>query len=299
MKHHVMTVALSVLTTVAIMSIAQSRPEPGPVPELVVDRLVVRKELIVSDTGEPWEKGFERHQIARGIYARSQGTGAAGLWVRGRLIQTELDDPFDVRFHAMNSDGTSRTMPAHISWNIWAGDNWRQVAIISGEALEESEAPRSQWDGGNHPGRLRFQSFRPHHPEPMTDAVIGQGMMSIGGGGFGGDGLPYPSEALQVWGGGIQAMPLPAPRAPRVVRDDGSGRHTYTLIGVGPQGARTGPSPGVTANGLATLAWDRAPGIDAYIIVRNGVEITGPVRIEGVEKSWKDTIRDRKIKAER
>src|SRR5688572_19032434 len=36
-----------------------------------VERLTVRKELIVSDSGQPWEKGFEEHQIPRGIYARS------------------------------------------------------------------------------------------------------------------------------------------------------------------------------------------------------------------------------------
>src|SRR3990172_2498199 len=45
-----------------------------------VERLVVRKELIVSDTGQPWEKGFEAHQIPRGLYARSLGDGPGGLW---------------------------------------------------------------------------------------------------------------------------------------------------------------------------------------------------------------------------
>jgi len=39
--------------------------------QLEVDRLIVKKELIVSDTGLPWEKGFEAHQIPRGIYAKS------------------------------------------------------------------------------------------------------------------------------------------------------------------------------------------------------------------------------------
>ena len=33
--------------------------------QIDVERLVVRKELIVSDTGEPWEKGYEPHQIPR------------------------------------------------------------------------------------------------------------------------------------------------------------------------------------------------------------------------------------------
>jgi hypothetical protein len=58
------------------------------------------------------------------------------------------------------------------------------MAIIQGEGLELSEVPREQWDGTTHPGRLRFQSFRPGHPEPLTDALIGQGRMSLDGGGF-------------------------------------------------------------------------------------------------------------------
>lgn len=46
--------------------------------EIEVDRLIVRKELIVPDTGQQWEKGFEAHQIPRGIYARSLWNGPGG-----------------------------------------------------------------------------------------------------------------------------------------------------------------------------------------------------------------------------
>ncbi|MDA1050401.1 MAG: hypothetical protein O3C40_07950 [Planctomycetota bacterium] len=42
----------------------QAAPQPTQV--LEVDRLIVRKELIVSDTGQPWEEGYEAHQIPRG-----------------------------------------------------------------------------------------------------------------------------------------------------------------------------------------------------------------------------------------
>src|SRR5687767_2208537 len=240
-KDRLITIALSAATTAAVI-----KADLQPQKELTVDRLIVRKELIVSDTGSPWEKGFEAHQIPRGIYARSVTEGGTGgLWVRSRLIKGEIDDPFDDRFHALEKNGSMRGSPGHISWNAWFGDAWRQMAIIQGEALELSEMPLKEWSGGNHPGRLRFQTFRPHHPEPLTDAIIGQGMMSIGGGGFGGGGLPYPKEVLQLWGGEVRQAGIPTPGAPTVLKDDGSGEHQYAIMAVGVQGRRT-PASGTT-----------------------------------------------------
>ena len=107
------------------------------------------------------------------------------------------------------------------------------MAIIQGEGLEHSEVPVERWTGVTHPGRLRFQTFRPQHGEPLTDALIGQGMMSLGGGGYGGGGLPYPNEILQIWGGKLSQAPIPTPTAPTVVKDDRSGEHQYALIALG------------------------------------------------------------------
>ena len=256
--------------------------------QLEVDRLIVKKELIVSDTGLPWEKGFEAHQIPRGIYARSLGQGPGGLWVRSRLIKGEIDDPFDDRFHAIEKDGSMRRAPGHISWNVWIDGAWRQMAIIQGEGLELSELPLQEWTGGSHPGRIRFQSFRPRHGEPLTDCLIGQGKMSIGGGGYGGGGLPYPSEVLQLWGGEMRQASIPTPAAPTVLNDDGSGEHQYAVIAVGVQGRRTAASSATKAGGRATLRWDSVTGADAYIVVRDGSESTGPLRIEGSQKHWTD-----------
>jgi hypothetical protein len=256
--------------------------------QLEVDRLIVKKELIVSDTGLPWEKGFEAHQIPRGIYAKSLAQGPGGLWVRSRLIKGEIDDPFDDRFHAIEKDGSMRRAPGHISWNVWIDGAWRQLAIIQGEGLELSELPLREWTGGSHPGRIRFQSFRPRHGEPLTDALIGQGKMSIGGGGYGGGGLPYPSEVLQLWGGEMRQAAIPTPTAPIVLSDDGSGEHQYAVVAVGVQDLRTAASGATKARGRATLRWDSLNGADAYIIVRDGSEITGPLRIEGSQKEWTD-----------
>jgi hypothetical protein len=279
----IITIALSAATTAAVIK-AADQPK-----ELTVDRLIVRKELIVSDTGEPWEKGFETQQIARGIYARSVSDNVVGgLWVRSRLIKGEIDDPFDDRFHALERNGSRRGSPGHISWNMWLDGAWRQMAIIQGEALENSEVPANGWNGTTHPGRLRFQTFRPGHGEPLTDALIGQGMMSIGGGGYGGGGLPYPNEVLQLWGGELRQMPIAVPAPPKVSKDDASGEHQYALIAVGAQGHRTSASPTARAAGLATLRWDSLAGADSYIVLRDGKEIAGPLRIEGSHKQWTD-----------
>jgi hypothetical protein len=162
------------------------------------------------------------------------------------------------------------------------------MAIIQGEGLELSEVPLKEWSGGNHPGRLRFQSFRPHHDEPLTDALIGQGKMSLGGGGYGGGGLPYPGEVLELWGGEMRSATIPTPAAPTVVNDDGSGEPQYAIIAVGVQGRRTSASPAAKARGRARLRWDSVNGGDAYIVVRDGKEIAGPLRIEGAQKEWTD-----------
>src|SRR4051794_35534366 len=100
MKERIITVAISVAATLGLI-----KASPEHFKELDVDRLVVRKELIVADTGVPWEKGYEQQQIPRGIYARSVTDSAVGgLWVRSRLIKGEIDDPFDDRFHALERD---------------------------------------------------------------------------------------------------------------------------------------------------------------------------------------------------
>lgn len=286
MKDRIATIVISVATTWGLLQANNAQPPQTKV--LEVDRLIVRKELIVSDTGEPWEKGYEAHQIPRGIYARSLFDGPGGLWVRSRLIKGELDDPFDDRFHALERDGSRRGSPGHISWNMWLDGHWRQMAIIQGEALELSEVPLKDWNGSTHPGRLRFQSFRPGHGEPLTDAVIGQGMMSIGGGGYGGGGLPYPGEVLQLWGGEMQQKGLATPATPVVLSDDGSGNHEYAIIAVGPQGRRSSASRTAKAAGLAKLRWDSVTGADSYIVLRDGKELMGPLRVEGSQKEWAD-----------
>jgi hypothetical protein len=74
-----------------------------------------------------------------------------------------------------------------------------------------------------------------------------------------------------------------------VVRDDGSGRHEYAIIGISPQGDHTPASPAVRAGGLAILQWDSVDGADAYTVLRDGKTITWPLRIEDRQKKWSDS----------
>ncbi len=112
--------------------------------------------------------------------------------------------------------------------------------------------------------------------------------MSIGGGGYGGGGLPYPSEVFQLWGGEMQQVEIETPAAPTVVNDDSSGEHQYALIAVGVQGHRTAVSRVTKAKGLAKLCWDSVNGADAYVVVRDGKEVAGPLRLEDSQKEWTD-----------
>ena len=91
MKDRLLTIALSVAATYGLMK-AESQGSK----ELDVDRLIVRKELVVSDTGSPWEKGYEAHQIPAESTLDRWGTVSAGY--NQLLIEGEIDDPFDDHF---------------------------------------------------------------------------------------------------------------------------------------------------------------------------------------------------------
>jgi hypothetical protein len=93
---------------------------------------------------------------------------------------------------------------------------------------------------------------------------------------------------LELWGGVVVEHALAPPSGPAITQDDGSGKHSYALLAIDATGRRTKLSPAVQANGLAKLTWDNQPGADAFIVVRDGEEITGPLHLEGQKKVWED-----------
>ena len=96
--------------------------------QIEVDRLIVRKELIVSDTGRAWEQGFEAQQLPRGIYARSLWDGPGGLWVRSRLIKGEIDDHLTTAFTPSKGTGACAARQGIFhgtSGSMARGGRWR------------------------------------------------------------------------------------------------------------------------------------------------------------------------------
>ncbi|HET6407717.1 MAG TPA: hypothetical protein VFG14_07540, partial [Chthoniobacteraceae bacterium] len=73
-----------------------------------------------------------------------------------------------------------------------------------------------------------------------------------------------------------------------VLSHDESGAHEYAIVAVSPQGRRSRPSPATKSGGRAKLRWDSANGGDSYVILRDGKEIAGPLRMEGAQKEWVD-----------
>ena len=159
MKDRLVTIVLSVAATLGWMKAESQGPK-----QLEVDRLIVRQELIVSDTGQPWEKGYEEHQIPRGIYAKSIGKGIGGLWVRSRLIKGDIDDPFDDRFHALERDGSLRRAGSHLverlaRWRVAAdGDHsGRRVGVQRDAARSVERLNASRQDP---PAKLSARASR-------------------------------------------------------------------------------------------------------------------------------------------
>ncbi len=101
-------------------------------------------------------------------------------------------------------------------------------------------------------------------------------------------GLPCPAYVLEIWGGALHQATIRTPAAPTVVKDDGSGAHRCAIVAVGVQGERTAASEPARAVGLATLRWDSIAGADAYVVMRDGKQVAGPLRLEGSQKTWAD-----------
>ena len=73
-----------------------------------------------------------------------------------------------------------------------------------------------------------------------------------------------------------------------MVKDDGSGEHRYAHHRRRPAGPAHGRLPPSRAEGSGDAPVGQRPGADAYVVVRDGKELAGPLRLEGSQKEWTD-----------
>jgi len=222
------------------------------------------------------------------------------------LVLTETGDAVDLRIRRAPGtypDGPlsghqspAGDVPGIIHWDALTPDGWREVAGIQGVLGDQSGPPPT---AASHPGWLVFYTYSPHHDEGLHRVLINEtGAVSMGGGGYGSEGLPAPAYGLHVFGGGMRMQAVPSPEAPRlsVVGQGGSRRYTYQVVAVDSQGHETPPGPAATILGPETLGeagaihleWDRCAGAESYLVLRDGRRLEGAVYVEGNVKTYTD-----------
>lgn len=235
------------------------------------------------------------------------------LWdSRGRklharsLILTEVGDAVDLRIRRapggypdgpVTGTSSAGTVPGGIHWDALTADGWRQVCGIEGMARESPSPPPT---AGSHPGWLTFYTYAEGHDDRIRRMIIDDtGAAALGGGGFGGDGLPPPRYGFHLYGGGLRVQAVASPSAPTLslVGPAGTTRYEYRLVARDSKAHETPPGPpAVIENGPArldgdhaiSLQWDRTEGAESYVVLRNGQRLDLVFRGEGTRKTFVD-----------
>lgn len=222
------------------------------------------------------------------------------------LVLTEVGDAVDLRIRRApgtypdgpisRNQSTAGEIPGGIHWDALTPDGWRQVAGIEG-ALGDQTGPDPT--AASHPGWLIFYTYSKHHDDSLRRVVIDDtGAMSLGGGGYGSEGLPNPGYGLHIFGGGLRVQAVPSSDAPKltVVGIGGSTEYTYQIVARDSKGHQTFPCKPSTIRGpeklsgdnFIRLKWDRCPGGESYWIIRNGRRIDVEFYGEGNSKTFDD-----------
>ena len=232
-------------------------------------------------------------QAGRKLHARS-------------LILTEVDDPVDLRIRRAPGKfpdgpvtGTSPagTLTGGIHWDVLTSAGWRQVAGIEGMA---QDLPAPAPTPPSHPGWLTIYTY-PHDYDDRVRRVIfdNTGSMSLGGGGYGGEGLPAPRYGFHLFGGGLRVQAVATPEAPSlsVVGKAGATQYRYQIVARDSKGNSTMPGPAATIIGpdkldpqnAIRLRWSRSDGAETYYILRNDQRLDLEFRGEGTSKTFIDS----------
>jgi hypothetical protein len=221
------------------------------------------------------------------------------------LILTEIDDPVDLRFRRAPGkypDGplAGTSPPGNISgglhWDALTDGAWRQVAGIEGMSKDHPAPPPTAAD---HPGWLTVYTYPHNYDDRLRRIIVDDaGAMSLGGGGFGGNGLPAPAYGFHLFGGNmrVQAVkPSPAPKATAVGRA-GDVQYVYQIVACDSKGHESEPSTATIIHGPKSLTnddfirlqWDQCVGAETYLILRNGERLNLTFRGEGSVKNFDD-----------
>ncbi|MHB0999565.1 MAG: hypothetical protein ACYC27_09985 [Armatimonadota bacterium] len=223
------------------------------------------------------------------------------------LYLTEVGDAVDLRIRRVpgqypdgplwGNQSTAGEIPGGIHWDALTGDGvWRQAAGIEG-VLGDQTGPAPT--PNSHPGWLTFYTYSRRHDDRLRRVIIDDtGAMSLGGGGFGSEGLPTPAYGLHLFGGGMRVNSVPSPEEPRlsVVGEKGTAKYTYQIVARDSKGNQTMPGKASVIDGPAELSgdnyirlqWDRCPGAETYWVIRNGQRLDIEFQGEGNAKTFED-----------
>jgi hypothetical protein len=221
------------------------------------------------------------------------------------LILTEVDDPVDLRLRRAPGkypDGplTGTSPPGNISggihWDALTDGAWRQVAGIEGMSKDH---PAPAPTAADHPGWLTVYTYPHHYDDRLRRLIIDEtGSMALGGGGFGGNGLPAPAHGFHLFGGGMRIQAVRPPEQPRAeVIGNGDGeQYVYQIVACDSKGHESEPSVATVVRGprvlgqdeFIRLRWNQCVGAETYLILRNGRRLNLAFRGEGTVKSFDD-----------
>src|SRR5205823_5335495 len=157
-------------------------------------------------------------------------------------------------------------------------DGRRQVSGVEGVA---KDLPAPAPTPASHPGWLTLYTYAENHDDRVRRAIWDDtGAMSLGGGGYGGDGLPPPNYGFNLFGGGSRVQAFHTPVAPVLSRNGVPGRtkYIYQIVARDSKGHETPPSLPAEILGAAALdehnfiriGFERSAGAETYLIIRNG-----------------------------
>lgn len=222
------------------------------------------------------------------------------------LVLTETGDAVDLRIQRVpggypdgpvsSNQSHAGEVPGGIHWDALTPDGWRQTAGIEG-VLGDQTGPNPT--AASHPGWLTFYTYSRFHDDRLRRLIIDDtGAVSMGGGGYGSEGLPSPRYGLHLFGGGMRVQGVPSPDAPElsVVGGTGTTEYTYQVVGLDSKGNQTLPGHASTILGpgkldgknFVRLVWSRCPGAEAYWILRNGRRLDVEIHSEGNSKTFED-----------